>query len=333
MVAPGINTNSKALQTNLKRLNSITNSAYNKNIRQIALNRWQKDLSPNNPQWRFLSFRSFTATDKSGSAHVMAMIDERLSGKGIVGYFACTNSDIGAVVLNQACNWLKAQKGISSVYGPINGTLPNDYRLNLDDDYVFPGEPVNPKWHIDAFYKAGFSVFNRYASGKLKHFNFWLKFRLRKRYTRNGRYRIRTFNEEDYEADFKKYHDLRNRIFPFQSTYCPAISLKERVYNSDGKFDPKYTYFLTDNDIEVGFIMAYIYGEQLILKTIGLLPECRGKGLSGLLLKPIHDQAAQDGVTTAIYGMVRVGNKVYGEKHPIAKEFRRYVTMHKDIAN
>ena len=315
MAISKLDTKFKMIQTSLQQLNLITDSVYNEDIRWVALNKWKKDLNPSNPQWRFLSIRSFIATDKNGSAHVMAMIDERLPGKGLVGYFACTHSDIGKEVLNQACDWFKAQKNISCVYGPINGTLPNDYRLNLDDNYVFPGEPVNPKWHIDAFHKAGFTVFNRYASGKLKHFNFWLKLTFRKRNIHASKYKIRAFNnKEDSEADFKKYHDLRNRIFPFQSTYCPAISLEERIYNSDNKFDPKYTYFLTDNDLEVGFIMAYIYSNQLILKTIGLLPEYRSRGLSGFLLKPVHNQASKDGITTAIYGMIRAGNKVYEEK-------------------
>ena len=331
MVASEIDTKLQTLRTSLKQLNSITQAAYNENICQIALNKWKKDLSPDNPQWQFLSIKSFAAADKGGSAHAMAMIDKRLPGKGLIGYFACTRSDIGAETLNQACDWLKAQKGISDVYGPINGTLPNDYRLNLDDDYVFPGEPVNPKWHIEAFHEAGFTAFNEYASGKLKHFSFWLKFTLRKRNTQGGRYGVRAFDGEDHAADFKKYHDLRNRIFPLQSTYCPAISLAERAYNSDGKFNPEYTYFLSDNGIEIGFIMAYVYDNQLILKTIGLLPEYGGRGLSKLLLRPVHDQAAREGITTAIYGMVRVGNKVYREKHPMAREFRKYATMHRSI--
>jgi GNAT superfamily N-acetyltransferase len=331
MALPEMSVSSTVLKESLKRLNSITNQAYNDNIRQVALDTWQKHLRPENPQWRFITAKSFSIDGSSGSAHVMAMLDKRLPDIGIVGYFACTNSDIGSKVLQQACDWLKTNHKLADVYGPINGTLPSDYRLNQDDDYVFPGEPVNPKWYIDAFQKAGFSVFNQYASGRLKHFQLILKFVTRKPRKVRPEIAVRPFSNTDYDKDFKAYHDLRNLIFPFQSIYCPAISLEERIYNSSGKFDANYTYFLTDNGHEVGFIMAYPHKKQLILKTIGLLPEYRGKRLSSLLLKPVHEQASKDGLTTAIYGMVRVGNAVYKRKHPLARIFRKYVTMHKSI--
>ncbi len=317
------------LQRSLKQLTAITNTAYNDQIRHVALNIWQKHLNPDNPQWRYLTRKSFYISNKSGSAHVMAMIDSRLPQHGIVGYFACTNSAVGAEVLTEACAWLKKEHNLHDVYGPINGTLPNDYRLNVDDDYVFPGEPVNPRWHIDAFREAGFNIFNRYASGKLKYYQILLKFALRKPHKDFAHLTVRPFNNSDYDQDFKIYHELRNQIFPFQSTYCPAISLEERIYNSSGKFDPAYTYFLNDSGKDIGFVMAYPYKNQLVLKTIGLLPAYRGKRLTSLLLDPIHKQAARDQLHTSIYGMVRVGNRVYKNKHPMAKVFRNYVTMHK----
>jgi hypothetical protein len=86
-----------------------------------------------------------------------------------------------------------------------------------------------------------------------------------------------------------------------------------------------------DHDKEVGFVMAYVYQNQLVLKTIGLLPNYRSKNLSGLLLKPVHEHAAKAGIKTAIYGMVRVGNTAYKMKRPGVRVFRKYVTMHKSI--
>ena len=324
-------TQKEDLQKSLLLLNKITRQAYNDKIQIIALTLWKKNLSPNNPQWKYVEFKPFYIETNHGLAHVFAMVDQRLPNIGIVGYFACTNAEVGAVVLDNACEWLKAKRKVKDVYGPINGTLPNDYRINLKDDFAFPGEPVNPKWYIDAFKKAGFNVFNLYASGRLKHFQLILKFVTRKPRKVHVGMTVRPFSNVGYNKDFKIYHDLRNLIFPFQSIYCPAISLEERIYNSSGKFDPKYTYFLTDNGREVGFIMAYPHKNQLILKTIALLPEYRGRRLSSLLLKPVHEQSAKDGLTTAIYGMVRVGNAVYKRRYPLARIFRRYVRMHKEL--
>jgi len=319
------------LKTSLKQLNAITKESYNEQITPIALKLWRKHLQPENPQWGFITAKPFSINGRNGSAHVMAMVDKRLPDIGLVGYFACTNSAVGAKALEKAAEWLKKEYKLKDVYGPINGTLPSDYRLNLNDDFRFPGEPVNPSWYIDAFEKAGFGVFNRYVSGISKHYQLLMKLVIRKPRKEYRHLTVRSFNTSKLKEDFKIYHELRNAIFPFQSVYCPAISLKERAYISSGKFDPKYTYFLVDKDHEVGFVMAYAYGQQLILKTIGLLPEYQGKRLSGLLLKPIHDQASREGLGTAIYGMVRVGNAAYKMKRPGVKVFRKYVTMHKEL--
>jgi len=319
------------LKSSREQLNAIAEVAYNDEIKPVAKNLWKKHLNPVNPQWKFITAKPFSVKGKNGSAHVLAMVDKRLPNIGIVGYFACTNSEVGAEVLDQASAWLKTEHTLKDVYGPINGTLPSDYRLNLDDDFRFPGEPVNPKVSVDAFQEAGFEVFNRYVSGISKHYQLLMKLVIKKSTKDYSRLVVRPFDIGNQERDFKIYHDLRNGIFPYQSIYCPAISLEERVYNASGKFDPKYTYFLMDHNKEIGFVMAYAYQDQLVLKTIGLLPKYRGKKLSGLLLKPIHDQAAKEGLKSAIYGMVRVGNAAYKMRKPGVRVFRRYVTMHKKV--
>ena len=259
------------------------------------------------------------------------MVDSRLPGMGLVGYFACTNSEVGARVLRSATEWLHKKYGLKDMYGPINGTLPNDYRLNLQDTFSFPGEPVNPLWYVDAFREAGFEVFNKYVSGITKHYKLLVKLTARKPKKGYRHLTTRAFDNEKHNQDFKIYHDLRNAIFPHMSIYCPAISLEERKYNSSGKFDPRYCYFLLDGSEPVGFIMAYIYKNQLIVKTIGLLEAYRGKNLSGQLVRIVHAQAGKEGIEAAIYGMVRVGNAVYKSRRPGVKLFRHYVTMHKSM--
>jgi hypothetical protein len=319
------------LETSRRRLDEITNASFNEQIRPVALAVWKKHLSTNNPQWKYISAKPFYIKNKTGAAHVMAIIDKRLPNIGIVGYFACTNTGAGAEVLSQAVEWLKHSHGLRDVYGPINGTLPSDYRLNLSDSFSFPGEPVNPKWHIEAFDLAGFKVFNRYVSGLSKQYLTLMKLIVRKPKKGFEHMTVRPFDLDNQVRDFKIYHELRNAIFPFQSVYCPAISLEERIYNSSGKFDPCYTYFLVDKSHEVGFVMAYAFENKLIMKTIGILPEYRGKRLKGLLIKPIREQAKKEGLEACIYGMVRVGNKIHKTRGPGVRIFRKYITMHRSM--
>jgi GNAT superfamily N-acetyltransferase len=317
------------LNNSLGTLNTITNKSYNATIKPVALTLWKKHLRLNNPQWKYINAKPFSTNKIDGTAHILAMVDKRIPDIGIVGYFACTNSSAGTEVINQAVEYLKKELKVNKVYGPINGTLPSDYRLNLDADFQFPGEPVNPSWHIKSFKDAGFKTFNKYVSGKTNHYQLLLKLVVRKPSKKYSHISIRQFDNHHYNNDFKIYHDLRNAIFPKQSIYCPAISFEERIYNSSDKFDPKYTYFLVDNEREVGFIMAYVYEDKLILKTIGLLKDYRGKRLSGLLINRVHEQAKQDGIKTIIYALVRVGNPIYRKRRPGVKIFRHYQTMYK----
>jgi hypothetical protein len=327
----------QSLARSLSQLVAITDQVYNPQIRPIALALWKKHLQPDNPQWQYLTAKSFSIDDDRGAAHIMALIDERLPGKGLVGYFASTNSTVGASVIEQAAAWLRDTHGLHDIYGPINGTLPNDYRINLEDNYKFPGEPVNPSWYLEAFERAGFRIFNQYVSGVARHYQMLM--RLRRLTTRKPapgyeHLRVRPFETGETAAaarDFEIYHELRNAIFPFQSVYCPAISLAERRYNASGKFDPEYSYFLVDGEREIGFVMAYAYQGQLILKTLGLLPEYRGKSLSELLLIPIHEKAARAGLRSVVYGMIRVGNNAFRMMPPGVAIFRHYVTMHRRV--
>jgi hypothetical protein len=323
------------LTTSLRQLTNITKETYNPNIRDEALAMWHTYFQAKNPLWQHITAKPFSVDGPEGSAHVMAIVDKRLPGKGLVGFFACTTPASGVQVLDQATAWLKKQPGVTDVYGPINGTITRDYRFNVEDDYQIPGEPINPSWYINVFKQAGFKIFNRYVSGIAKHYQVFIKFKtLRRPSADYAHIVLRPFSTDAQMDDLKTYHSLMNDIFPHNSIYCPVLSWEERVYNVAGHqpiFDPKYSFFLEDDGKAIGFIVAYPYNQQLIIKTIGLLPQYRKKNLSGLLLKQVHDQAEADGLGAAVYSTIRVGNAVYKMKRPGVKIHRRYVTLHKAL--
>ena len=123
-------------------------------------------------------------------------------------------------------------------------------------------------------------------------------------------------------------------IFPKQSVYCPKLSWEERAYgfkHKDPFFNPSYMWFLEYNNNPIGLINAYPHEDRLVVKTIGILPKYRGKKLSHLLIRKVHDQASKDGLKTATYAMVRVGNSAYKMKKPGIKINRHYMTMKKSF--
>jgi hypothetical protein len=323
------------LKSSLALLTEITNKTHNDQIRPIANSIWQKQLNNKNPLWKNVTAKAFALNNSRHSAHVIAILDKRLPGIGLVGFFGCTDKLSGVKILNEACDWLKTEYDIKNIYGPINGTITRDYRFNLNDDYKIPGEPVNPTWYIDVFKEAGFIIYNRYVSGIAKRYQLFIKFYTAKKPAKKYSHaKVRPFDVNNQANDLKIYHELMNEIFPRNSIYCPVITWDERLYNISGKepvFDPLYTYFLEDNGKAVGFIVAHTYKNQLVLKTIGLLPLYRGKYLAGLLVKRVHDQAKDDGLNAAVYSTIRVGNAVYKMRRPGVKVFRKYITMQKKL--
>ncbi len=314
------------------QLSNISRITYNKNIREPALYRWNKDLQSKNPIWNILDAKVFSLSEGGQSAHVIAMIDSRLPKIGIVGYFGCTNYESGVKVLNQATEWLKNERNLKVIYGPINGTITNDYRFNLQEDFLIPGEPINPTWYINVFKEAGFKVYNRYVSGKLNNYQRYIRLFIKNPSKNNMNYKVQSFSKRRPLENLKIYHEIMNEIFPVNSIYCPKISFKERSYNLKGKdniFNNNYCFFLEDNNKPIGFIISYPYKNQLIVKTIAVLPEFRGKKLSSLLIKKVHEQAELDGLGGAIYSTIRVGNLIYKMKRPGVKIYRNYITMKK----
>ena len=318
-------------EESLKLLQEITKKTHNDQISPVAQGVWEKHLRPKNPLWGIITAKAFSIENK---AHVIAMVDPRLPGIGLVGFFGCTSTEVGVQILNRACKWLKNEHGIKDVYGPIHGTITRDYRFNLDEDFKVPGEPVNPSFYIDAFRMAGFEIFNQYVSGMSKHYKIFNKLFVRVPSKKYSHLTLRPFGSQGQIEDLRIYHELMNEIFPSQSIYCPVISWEERYYNRADKnivFDPNYSYFLEDGKKAIGMIIASSYENKLLISVLGVLPKYRGHHVSGLLIRKAHEQAANNGLEAALYGMIRVGNQVYRMKRPGAKIYRRYITMRKQI--
>ena len=328
--------NPSFISSSLKTLVEITTLSHNDDTREEALSIWRKHLNIENPLWKYVDAEAFTVGDSGGTkAHVIALVDSRMPNLGIVGFFACTDPSVGAHVLDEATQWLRKKPGIKDVYGPINGTITCDYRFNLEEDFLIPGEPVNPMFYIDAFEQSGFKVFNKYVSGISRHYKTLMKLLLAfKPIPKETTVRLRPFSSTDQMKDLKTYHKLMNEIFPANSIYCPAISWEERVYNiADHKpfFNSDYSFFLEDGDRTIGFIVAYPYEDHLVIKTVGILAEYRNQNLSSILIKQVHDQAANDNLKSAIYSTIRTDTAVYKMRQPGVKVYRRYVTMRKSL--
>ena len=320
----------KTFAASRKLLTEITLHSYPADIAPIACKTWKRQLQDTNPLWQHLDAKALTHKSSLGQAHIIAFVDRRLPKLGMIGFFGATSHDAGNEVLRQACDWLR-NKGMRDVYGPINGTITLDYRFNTSNDLQIPGEPVNPTWYIDIFRDAGFAPYNQYVSGKVRFpYLYTCLFTRRAPVSGYAHIELIPFESLTPTTALQHYHELMNHIFPDNSIYCPEISFDERIYNVPAaSFVPKYCYFAYDGDTPVGFIVSRPYQNSLVLKTIGVLPQYRGKGIADILVRRVHQQAKSDGLKRAIYSTTRLSTRVYAKKRPGVNVFRHYMTLHK----
>lgn len=86
---------------------------------------------------------------------------------GAVGLFECRNDySAAAILLRNACQWLKNQFGLTRIWGPLNGSIWNGYRFMTRgfDSTLFVGEPYNPPYYPLLFERFGFHVLQEWDS-------------------------------------------------------------------------------------------------------------------------------------------------------------------------
>ncbi len=324
----------KTFDESLDLMESIAKSIYEDRSKDYALQIWRRGLSSKNPSWKYIDFKVHSSDAGKERAHVLSMIDKRLPAIGFVGYFAADSVQSGADVLKKACEALK-MKGIQNVYGPIDGIIINNYRLNYAPDVLFPGEPVNPLLHFECFKQAGFRDFNSYQSGmsSLKNTRLLELFK-RPPVDKFPDVKLRDFDQSDFKNEFSKLIDLVNDIFPSQSVYCSEYSNAEFFYifgDQRHMFNSRYCIFLEDKGRPVGAIFSYPHNDSLIIKTVGVKKKYQGSGISKLLIKEIHKRAREDGLKSAIYALVRDNNRISKMRRPGVKTVRKYATMKKEL--
>lgn len=82
------------------------------------------------------------------------------------GYWEGMNDPAAHQRLFDALREWARQRGAKRIYGPINFTTFNAYRLRTDgfESGAFPGEPWNPPYYADLLEQAGFDIRYRYLS-------------------------------------------------------------------------------------------------------------------------------------------------------------------------
>lgn len=259
---------------------------------------------------------------------------------GTIGSFKSINNQSAAThILSQATKELKSI-GATRVIGPINGNTWHSYRLNTGpyEQESFLKEPTNPKYYPDLWLNAGFTVCEKYETrittsrdAAISQAKFY------KRSVKKG-YTFSAITAENYNEALHVIYDLSMEIFKdnifftpinfedFRELYLPAKAivlddLSWIAFGPDKKpagfiFSyPDYIKAVESMRGDVGmrakfrFVVNRRKAQRVCVKTLGVLPQTRGTGLSGALTWLTYSNAFKLGYKESLMCLMHEKNE------------------------
>jgi GNAT superfamily N-acetyltransferase len=269
--------------------------------------------------------------------------------RGYLGFFWLADSltleecsQVGAMLLEQACRHL-AENGAQLAVGPIalNTWFPYRFLIEPKDDFRFSWEPSNPSSWPEIWKSSGFEIEMTYAS---EGFSELARFADRIRPAHENAvaagFRFVPIDTEHLlDHEIPKLYRLSMAGFADAHLFEPLPeSLFRQLYvplaDKNARGQLRHSCFIeAPNGETIGFSFNFVQGNRLILKTIAVLPEFRGKGLSNGAMLPGVDLAVREGIQDWVTALVRTGaqSESYGRQYP--SQWRHdYVLFSKKLA-
>lgn len=263
---------------------------------------------------------------------------------GLVGHYEAADPLAGSVLLTGACDAL-VEQGVRRVIGPINGNTWRRYRLalpGLAGDPVFTpstffSEPRNPPEYPVEFETVRFKPLAYYESriespivpDDAARREAW------ERLQRHGTV-VRSLDLSRFDDELRLLWELSLASFADNAFYTP-IEFDEfaALYKPMRKhIDADLVLLAHDPEGRlVGFMLGFPdlmsdLGKgptRLVVKTLAVAPEWRGRGLGGFLMAELRARAARKGYQAAIDALIHLSNlsRRISQKFG-TKVFRRY---------
>jgi hypothetical protein len=328
-----------------------------------------KQLSASHPQWQHVARRFFVFVDGTRSARCGAFVNPRLvDAEGVpfgqIGFFECTPGDdhVGRRVLDAAFAWLKA-RGCRTVLGPMNGSTWHSYRFVVDwkDTSPLLLEPNNPVRYPALWALHGFTRHPvPYYSGA--HDNAVVLQTLQHKHDAAvaAGYRMADVDFGDIPGVLKTMFELSTRIFADNAFYSD-ITWPEFAALYDGIeriLDRRLVQWLKAPS---GEIVGFAFGvpdqaeaarrmrgdagwlgkirfitaprtQRTLVKTIGIVPEHRGKGLLAELYWSQARRALDGGWPEGVVTLMSGDNRSFSGGRSVQTVVREYALMTRELA-
>lgn len=263
----------------------------------------------------------------------------------MIGHFSAQNRQVARQILQTACDDL-AQAGCTLAIGPIDGSTWNSYRLVTDagNQPPFFLEPWNSPDVPDYFLEQGFE-------GELSYFSAIdrdlervdpLGDLVADHMKRLG-VSIRSLSMANFEEELRRFHALASICFQNHELY-QDIDEEDfcDLYRPLRKgIAPEFVLLAERESIPVGFAFGIPdvlerqtlgHSKNLILKTLGVLPDDELAGLGYHLLQTVRQRAAAAGFKSLILALMRDEGYLKKRVRNLGVPFRRYSLFVKELA-
>lgn len=268
------------------------------------------------------------------SAHAALIIDKRLPvSEAFFGFLEFPNdasvfSALWSSLIKEAQN-----KGISTLKGPVNGSIWHQYRCikETNQDPFFKAEPFCETYYYD------FLTSNKpvkeilYYSASREPFDIVLRIIGEGVYDKiiNSGFSIKetksiTLDELRTIAHISKivFHDNWGYTELDEQEFLQLYSSEKLAAHLNT------LYLLYKGEEMIGFCSTSKEDEHiLICKTIAVLPPYQGLGLGNALAYKLHLDAQKEGFKKIIYALIREGNNVKNFPKDDTVIFRRYAVF------
>ncbi len=286
----------------------------------------------------------------------------RLDGKPVatIGKFeALEDSQATTELLSRAAVWA-ADKGAETVVGPLSGDTWHTYRFNLGsyDEPPFLREPYNPPYYPVLWENAGFEVLATYHSRRIDdiagacrhHASRWAD-------AESMGYRIEPMTRERIDEALERVFDMVCVCFADNFLYTPIrrSAFMDLYDGVEILLDEEMSFFLVDEegrDAGFAFVLPdyaravramkgrkHLWSKAKFLanrrtktaniKTFGIMPEHRGKGLASAMAHKYFAAIEDRGFERANICLIHDENvgsiKMDGER---GRVLRRYALYH-----
>ncbi|MBI2711240.1 MAG: GNAT family N-acetyltransferase [Bdellovibrio sp.] len=297
---------------------------------QIRKDPYRIGLPPVELGKRFIQMRMpfetefWVAENSSGAplGRIAANLSARFPNTGFIGFFEGQSFSVANALVQEALSWLK-KRGVDEVYGPVNFNtwLPYRFRIHPDSSPVFAWEPINPPEYPIWFGEMGFSADHLYHSDGLDGLNGILE-GTSKDYEKALKAGY-TFRPADTEALLEKEVPILYKLSmpSFRENFLfepvPYEFFKQLYVPLAKKADVSLARFACDpQGNEVAFFFNFKEGNSMVSKTVGVLPQARGLGLSNAMLHSAAQAAIEQGLSGSVMALMKSGiqSESYGKK-------------------